>query len=79
MQDYEQLLVITAKSNPMVCSKEIVFPFFTDPKLFVVFEQVKYVVHEVVFMWILFIVQSVLERLFEDRYYIYPVGCRDKL
>ena len=79
MQDYGQLLVITAKSNSIVCSKEIVFSFFTDTKLFVIFEQVKNVVHKVIFMWILFIMQSVLKGLFEDGYYIDPVGRRDKL
>ena len=60
-------------------SEEIVFSLFSNPKLFVVFEQVKNIVHEVIFMWVLFIMQGVLEGLLEYRYNIDSVCCRHKL
>ena len=56
--------MITAKSNS-AGSKEIVLSFLPDTELLVVFEQVKNVVHEIILVGVLFIMQSVLECLFE--------------
>ena len=72
------LLVITAKSNS-AGSKEIVLSLFSNTKLFVVFEQVKNVIHEIIFVGVLFIMQSVLECLLKYRNDIHPVCRWDEL
>ena len=70
--------MITAKSNS-AGSKEIVLSLLPDTELLVVFEQVKNVVHEIILVGILFIMQSVLEGLFEYRHHVDSVGCRHEL